>query len=203
MNPETRRQLWRGWGLCERHAWGFLSVEAAFRHGWMPGPAVLYEDLMSRALRAVRFGHLLRGWPLPVTLREKGPCLMCEAGFGPDSPGFAAPALVARGRDPSQLRSLARTTRPFWEPAVCGRCAGTGAVPRCRRHLVADIWHGVAGDLALHRSLVSDIRSRLVRYARSFRFEYRGTATGEDMGALIAAVGWCSGWRPILGIDGE
>jgi len=34
----------------------------------------------------------------------------------------------------------------------------------------------------------------------SFRWENRGTETVEDMAALISAVGWCSGWKPLFSI---
>jgi len=40
----------------------------------------------------------------------------------------------------------------------------------------------------------------VTRFGRSFRWELRGTDTGEDRAALISAVGWCSGWRPLLSI---
>jgi hypothetical protein len=37
MSPSTRDRLWKTWGMCERHTWGFISVEAAFRQGYMMG----------------------------------------------------------------------------------------------------------------------------------------------------------------------
>jgi len=46
--------------------------------------------------------------------------------------------------------------------------------------------------------LVSEILERVSRYCRSFRWEFRGTDTDMDLAGLLAAVGWCSGWRPLL-----
>lgn len=198
MNLETRRKLWYCWGWCERHAWGFLAVDAAFRHGWMHGPAVLYTDLMERAENALHARGPGARWQVAHHLREKGPCLMCEAGFNPHSSGTASPGLVERGRDLTELRAFARQTRDYWQKAVCGTCAGDGSVQRCRRHLLADFGRGAPDDLNIHQALVRDMVRRLTVYGRSFRHGYHGTETEADRAALIEAVGWCSGWGVFL-----
>jgi len=200
MSPSTREQLWKGWGMCERHAWGFISVEAAFREGYLHGPAVLYEDLMNRA----RAAFLVRG-PAQSrrsmrNIRAKGPCLMCEMEYGSKSKGSIEPERVQKGRDLSELQALARKTAPYWERAVCGRCAGNDSPQRCRRHLIADISRGVISDLSPHAALVDDIAKHIKIYARSFCHGYHGTQTVEDEAALISAVGWCTGWKTLLSI---
>ncbi len=200
MNPSTRTRLRRAWGLCQRHAWGWMVVEAAFRNAYMHGPAVLYEDLMSGAeplfdLRGP--GQLVR---LVRRLKEKGPCLMCEEGYDAGSKGFVKPHIVQQGRDLTQFQGLAERTAPFWSHKICGRCADTDSPLRCRIHLIEDISRGRAKDIQFHRGVFGDVAERLRRYARSFQFEFQGTRTDEDEAALIEAVGWCTGWETFLAL---
>ena len=202
MVPFTRQRLRKAWGLCERHAWGFILVEAAFRHGYMHGPAILYEDLLEPAILALGQRGLLKQWLLWLHLREKGPCLMCEMNLGPETKGAATPDRIVRGRDTTELRRFAQRTHKYWEIALCGRCLGNGAVQRCRRHLMEDASRGGALSLSAHFLFLKDIFEHLVLYSRSFRWEYQGTETEEDEAALISAVGWCSGRQPLLSILG-
>jgi len=192
MAPTVRESLWKGWGMCERHAWGFIAVEAAFRQGYMHGPAIVYEDLMRQAVRVFDHRNIFKG------LHEKGPCHMCELGYGPHSKGAARPDIVKAGRDLTEIRALARRTLPYWHGAVCGRCAGTGSKVRCRRHLIEDLSARKIKDLSMHEQLVRYIARHLGVYTLSFRYEYNGTETEEDVAALISAVGWCSGWETLL-----
>lgn len=203
MSPPTRMRLRRAWGLCERHSWGWMSVEAAFRSGYMHGPAVLYEDVMSLAVAAFDVRGPMQMGRLRRRIRQKGPCLMCEEGYGPDSTGFVKPQIVSQGRDLSELRVLAAGTSPYWREAVCGTCAGTDSAQRCRRHLIEDERRGLIHDPSESRALVKNIFSHMVKYARSFQYEFHGTHTEEDMASLISAVGWCSGWKLLLSIMGE
>jgi hypothetical protein len=202
MNPETRDQLRRAWGMCARHSCGYVAVDAALRHGWLHGPALLYEDLMERAVSAVSVSGPLRQLRVARRLSSSATCLMCDAKLE----GLPAPAssldLVDAARDLGQLMSMAAATRRYWEALVCGACAGTASPVRCRRHLVADLDYGRIDDLVPHRMLLVDLAHHLVRYARSFRVEQRGTESEEDRAALIAAVGWCSGWQTILDVLG-
>ncbi len=74
-----------------------MVVEAAFRSGYMHGPAVLYEDVMGLAMAAFemhgpgQYGRLRR------RLRQKGPCLMCEEGYGHESKGFVKKKSYSKG----------------------------------------------------------------------------------------------------------
>jgi hypothetical protein len=200
MYPSTRDRLRKAWGLCERHAWGFISVDAAFRGGYLHGPAVLYEDLMDRAFTAMDVNALLSPVRMLRKLREKEPCTMCEGRYGPDTKGAINEDRVKKGRDLTELRLLARRAGPYWRPTICGRCAGTDAVQRCRRHLMEDIAMDLVDNFDEHRRLVTGIAHRLSIYAQSFQVEFRHTRTDEDMAALISAVGWCSGWSVFLSI---
>jgi hypothetical protein len=128
---------------------------------------------------------------------------MCEEGYGHSSQWFVKPQLVVQGRDLSEFRALAKKTFPYWKKAVCGICAGTGAEQRCRRHFIEEEQRYQSRDLLQSRALVSDIFDHLLKYARSFQFEYHGTQTEEDMASLISSVGWCCGWGVLLSIMEE
>jgi hypothetical protein len=200
MVPEIRHRLRRAWGFCERHAWGELLVEAAFYQGYMHGPALLYEDLLKPALPAFCLQGPLKNLRLARNLRNRGPCHMCEMGYGPESKGIVNPERIERGRDVTQLFTLARRTEKYWEKAICGRCAGNGSIQRCRRHLIEDASMGLIDRFSTHSALVEYIFHHLSLYYRSFRLEFHGTETEEDRAALISAVGWCSGWGIFLSI---
>jgi len=198
MIVETRMRLRKAWGMCPRHGLGALCAEAAWRHNYLHGPAILYAELMGRAARAFGArGPALRR-QLRYRLRERGPCLMCELGFGPESQGFIAPDALAIGRDTSYLREFMRSTEPQWAKCVCGICTGDGAVPRCRVHLLEALRTGIAVDLVAQRALVQQINHHLERYRRSFGWDKRGTETAADRAALVSAAGWCCGWGALL-----
>lgn len=199
MNPSTRWRLRKAWGFCERHAWGFILVEASFRHGWMHGPSILYLDLMERAWAALNFRGPLQRYRWEIHLRGQGPCPMCEMGYGPNSIGKAKPDLIRKGRDPTELQKFALTTQRFWQNAVCGRCAGNESGPRCRRHLIEELRLGKK-DYGRYQSFIQEILYHIRNYTQSFRFGFQGTETDEDKAALISAVGWCSGWKQFLGL---
>lgn len=203
MVPDIRHRLRRAWGFCERHAWGYLLVEASFYRGYMHGAALLYEDLMSPALSAFPVQGPLKNWRLVRNLNSKGPCPMCEMGFGPRSKGMARPELIEKGRDATELVGLARITETYWVKTICGRCAENRSLNRCRRHLIEDILAGEVDRYSEHISFVEYIFYHLCRYHRSFRLEFQGTETEEDIASLISAVGWCSGWKTFFSIYGE
>jgi hypothetical protein len=195
MEADVRWRLRRAWGMCQRHAWGVLAAEAAFRHNYFHGPAILYQDLLERALRAF---ELMGPWPasrLARRFRPTGRCMMCEMGFDRRSRGTFSQERVDEGRDLTMIREFAAATRKCWAGTVCGKCSGEGTRSRCRPHLLEDVRSGAAGDLALHRGELDDILDRLTVYARSFRWECRNTETDRDRAALLSAVGWCSGWE--------
>jgi hypothetical protein len=205
MVPETRRRLVRGWGLCERHAWGALGGEASFRHGYLHGPCKLYEDLLGRARAALQTPAAVpAGVAAHVVarrLRERGPCLFCDCGLTGASGGCAQPWMVERANDPGELARFAARTAEHWRPTVCGRCAGDAAPVRCRGHFREDVAAG-RGDVAAQVRLVGDVLRRLLVYSRSFVWGYHDTETDADRAALLSAVGWCSGWRGLFALTG-
>jgi len=203
MCPDVRRKLREAWGLCERHAWGWLSTEAAFGKGYMLRPAIVYEDLMEQTVAAFDVCRPRHGQKLRRNLREKGPCFMCQSGYGPDTTGIVKPELVTRGGNLSELRALADMTFPYWGKAVCGRCALTGSPVRCRKHFLEEVTFDSADEFHRHKEFVTGMLDHLVKYRRSYRWGFHDTRTEEDAAALIMAVGWCSGWRILLSIMGE
>jgi len=202
MSPDVRLNLRGAWGFCERHAWIALLVEASFRHGFMMGPAILYEDLMDSAAQTLGRRGPLKDWRFLNRIRDKCPCLMCDMDLGPGTKGSGRKDLTARGRDTTELCRLAEMSRPYWEKTVCGRCLGNGAWYRCRPHLLEDAANGPVENLSSHRAHIQKMRHHMALYSRSFAWEHRGTATDEDKASLISAVGWCSGWRPFISIVG-
>ena len=120
---------------------------------------------------------------------------MCEMGFERRSRGAFRQDRIEQGRDLTMIREFANATREYWEPTVCGRCAGDESETRCRPHLLAEARARTVGDLEAHRSDVARILERLTVFARSYRWEYRNTETDRDRAALLSAVGWCSGWQ--------
>jgi hypothetical protein len=195
MQADIRWRLRRAWGMCPRHAWGVLAAEATFRHNYFHGPAILYQDILERALRAL---DLIGPWPavrIARRLRATGPCLMCELGFDHRSRGSFNQDRIQQGRDLTWIRDFANATRGYWTPTVCGRCAGDGSVSRCRPHLLEEARAGTLSDVGAHRASVARILEGLTIFARSYRWEYRDTGTDRDRAALLSAVGWCSGWQ--------
>jgi hypothetical protein len=197
---ETRARLRQAWGMCQRHGVGALCAEAAWRHGYLHGPAIMYADLMGRAVRAFGArGPALRG-QLRYRLRERGLCLMCDLGFGPQSQGFITPDVLATGRNPRYLTEFMRSTEPHWAKSICGTCAGDGAAPRCRMHLLEALRSDAVVDLTAQRALVERIYHHVERFSRSFGWDERGTETAADRAALVSAAGWCAGWGALLAL---
>ncbi|HYB44704.1 MAG TPA: hypothetical protein VEL75_23210 [Candidatus Methylomirabilis sp.] len=204
MEPDVRLRLRRAWGMCQRHAWGAVAAEASYRGGYLHGPAILYEDLLARALGAFdRAGSRRSPRILAWRLRDSGPCLMCEMGFHGSARGAFSRERSRAGRDPTAIRTIAAATRAHWITAVCGVCSGDCLPPRCRLHLLQELDGGASVDMACHRREVAELHSRLSAYARSFQWECRDTATDRDRAALLAAVGWCSGWEAGLALVGD
>jgi hypothetical protein len=200
MVPDIRWRLRRAWGLCERHAWGALLGEASYRHGYLHGPTLLYEDLIDRALGAFEVHGPWRARRVARRLRATGPCLMCELGLEGQGAGAARLEVLRDGRDPRALQDFAARTRLHWERTVCGRCAGRPSQVRCRVHFCEEIQRGAEPDVETQRRLLARIMKHLLVYSASFVWGHHGTESEEDRAALISAVGWCSGWRGLLAV---
>jgi len=70
------------------------------------------------------------------------------------------------------------------------------APKRCRQHLLAAMKARTTVDIVAQRNVLRDLSDRVGRYQRSFSSGAK--ASDQDRAALIAAIGWCSGWRPLL-----
>jgi hypothetical protein len=202
MVPDVRWRLRRAWGLCDRHAWGALLGEASYRHGYLHGPALLYADLMTRALHAFDVRGPQKARRVARRLRETGQCLMCEMHLGSRGGGAMREVALREGRDPRALRQVAARTDRYWRPTVCGRCAEPSVV-RCRAHFRDDVLHGAGADVEVQHLLLERTLRHLLLYAKSFVWGHQGRETDEDRAALISAVGWCSGWRGLMTVIGE
>jgi hypothetical protein len=193
MIPETWNWLQRSYGLCERHAWVHFGVEMSFRDEYLLGPTILYAELIEKARHAIETSRTKS----EVELRAGKPCFFCSLAVRDASNGASPPERLERGRDMSNLREFARRLEQFWRCCVCPDCSGgTTALP-CRRHLLAAIEANAPADLRLQKDALRRLSARLIRYQKSF-LAGSSTANDEDRAALIAAIGWCSGWRPLL-----
>jgi hypothetical protein len=197
MNPPTRWHLRHAWGMCDRHSFGFVAIEAAYRGIFLHGQAILYEDLMERALAAFKLTKLFYERTVASRLEEKEPCLMCKGGFGLHSKGTWTPEMIERGRNLKPVRAFAKETSLLWSKRVCGRCAGNDLPSLCRIHLREALQNGIC-NLPEQRAYVQDILKRITHYSRSFVWGHHGTDTLEDRASLIEAIGWLNGWRPWL-----
>ena len=205
MVVEVRHRLWRSWGLCPRHGWGFLAMEVELRGGHPLTSTVLLEDLVGRAVRAVRraFGRPLSG-PRRL-LGTRASCLTCDfvdlVRRGGEGNPLARPTREWLDRM-RPLPALAATsallaaTEREWRPRACPGCLAGGG-PLCRPHLLA-------GSVSLddrRRTLAAleDLSGRLTRYGRSMT--WRGPAARpEDRAALVEGLAWTGGWRAPLGL---
>ncbi|HET58205.1 MAG TPA: hypothetical protein ENN35_07180 [Deltaproteobacteria bacterium] len=204
MAPDVRRRLRAAWGFCERHAWMLLMVESSLRHSFLMGPAVLYSDLLGRAAAVLRTRGPMREARIARGLRDRRACLMCSMDLNQARGKYAGEETIRRSRDPGEFTSLVEATRKYWEDKVCGICRGDDSPVRCRRHLIEDLKRGITPEgFDYHIDELENVRRRLAAYGRSCRWEHRGTASLEDKAGLIRAVGWCSGWRPLLRLAEE
>ncbi len=201
MFPSTRERLRKAWGFCSRHAWGGFA-----RRSFLSSVAIctvqqfFMKDIMEKAAMAFAGKSLLKRWQIRLSLRAKGPCLMCEMNYGADSKGTARPEIIEKGEDATELKKFCARTRKYWEKMVCGKCADLNSLARCREHLLLEVAHLSPAEFKEHKNLIRIIYDHIGLYSRSFRWEFRGTETAEDEAALISAVGWCSGWQPFLSI---
>jgi hypothetical protein len=197
MNVPTWQRLMRAWGFCERHAWIALSVEMAFRSRYLLGPAILYRALAEQGAEAVSPTVALPRRLAARRLAERGACIICDAGIR--GPGVMPPARMARGRDATQLRLYAEEYAALWRPQTCAQCwPNAEGAHRCRRHLAAQLRRGSSANLAAEGRFMAAVARHLGAFERSFTWGHHGSDTAEDRAALITAVGWCSGWAPLM-----
>ncbi len=193
----VRAELWQSWGWCGRHTLGFLAVEAAAERGWLFQAAVLFDELMQHAVRALASHWLFERARIEVAL-EGSACPACEAGLTREQEARQNDAdLVEAGGSLEPLRAFACETRPWWDAWVCGACTASGAAPMCRPHLLAALRTGADIDLPGQRALVADIAGHADAFAAAFSWGRQGSETPADRAGLIGVAGWCGGWGAI------
>ncbi|MGO8840237.1 MAG: RNA pyrophosphohydrolase [Methyloceanibacter sp.] len=193
IGAECGLQLMRHWGYCERHAWVSLTVEMSVLHGFCSRSASLYLDILQQASTALA-GNNQRA--VAKQLRESGSCMICNA--KPTRRGLLSAAELSEAKDPTRLRSFVKESALFWSSDCCPRCINGVTNGRlCRRHLIEVLNEGASPDLEDERKHLLNVLARLENYAWSFSWGFRGIDGPEDRGALISAIGWCSGWSSL------
>ena len=201
MNAETWNRLMRAWGMCERHGWLALAVDMAFRHRYLLGPAVLYSGLARQAVAALGRGVLRDHRKIASRLKSRAPCVVCDADIR--GGGGLKAITLERGKDLGELGRFAVELVPFWTAYQCPQCSDH---PRgqilCREHLRKALLTGSPVDIKGQRDLLSRLSRQVALYQESFTSEHRGIDGPADRAALLATIGWCSGWRPFLNLLG-
>jgi hypothetical protein len=199
--PETWNSLLRSYGFCERHAWIHLSIEMSFRDEYLLGPTILYCELIDKALRFIDVPRSAGSRLLNRGLGGDGSCFLCVMNLRNASSGVSPQDRLDRGRSNEKLGDFGSHLESKWRSFVCPDCSGQesteNAATRCRRHVVSALNARNPVDIAVQRPMLRELRSRLMRYQQSFLVGGL-KVSNRDRAALIAAVGWCSGWRPLL-----
>lgn len=188
------------WGPCAHHAWLLMAMECARFHRDLRAPAALYCSLMRRAEREFHRAAVRDPVDFADRIDDASHCPVCESRATGASDDLTLEAL-ARGA--MEFRHFREETSPHWRQLVCATCGGERRAVRCRLHLARDLRSGERPDMERHRRMVEAIAGRLIRYARSFDWHHRGSETAEDRAALVAAIGWCTGWRQLIVGNGD
>jgi hypothetical protein len=202
MDPYIRRQLWRSWGLCPRHAWGYAITEVEARGGRPFSTSILYEDLLARAASLI--GAPALPWRLVrARLRTRGVCFTCD--YAALARSFLDTGLGdVQAKVNRRLRTAALLTasRPTWRRQACPTCLG-GEGPVCRPHLLA----GVRPPGGRHRlaNALRSLRQRLHLLVRSMTWQGPVVGPAEEA-SWVEALAWFGGWqslRLVVRIDVE
>lgn len=111
--------------------------------------------------------------------------------------GLARPAMTAQGRRTDELLSFASEHRAYWWDTVCG-ASGGGGEALCRRHLLGRREPVESASFERLRCMLESTRDHVATLSRSYHWDRRGSDRPEDRAALLTAIGWLSGWRPLL-----
>jgi hypothetical protein len=202
VNPETWNSLLGSYGFCERHAWIHMSIEMAFRDEYLLGPTILYGALIEKALNALRIAPRISGYSVERRLRPDDACLLCTLNIKEALLGACSKSRLDRGRSTQRLQTFAFDLEPLWSSRVCDACrdqdgGSKNPAKSCRKHLLADMRARRRVDLSRQQESLQELYAPLIRYQNSFLAGGRA-ASNDERAALIAAIGWCSGWRPML-----
>lgn len=192
MDVGVRHHLWRSWGLCPRHSWQYTLLELERLSGRPLSTSILHQDLVQRAARRSRWARRLPAEAGRRLLLPRADCFTCE---------FVR--IAREGASPSdagtQRRTAARELRrrpQLWREWGCPEC-GAGEGVRCRPHLLAS---GTFDGEGLTAQL-EDLAVEIAALVRSFSWNARPASPRQRV-AWVGAVGWFSGWAPVLTIAG-
>jgi hypothetical protein len=157
------------YGFCERHAWIHISVEMSFRDEYLLGPAILYSELIEKALGAVSRLQSVGQHSLEHALRSRSPCFLCSMNLRNSASAGAAPgSRLDRGRDISTLRAFAGRTAPVWRSWLCPKCAGHQYArldpTLCRQHLIAAMRARTPVDISAQGNMLQDLFDHVAHY---------------------------------------
>jgi len=205
MNSDTWARLMNSYGFCERHAWIHLSIETSFRDRFLLGPTILYQGLLDKALHSMRPPRI-SAYSRIRDLRATDACMLCAMNI-PESPAVMAPASrLDRGRDVGALRRFVSGLETLWRGYLCNLChtqkSNVHIETLCRRHLLSHMRQRKALNIAGQRELLNGLYEGVTRYQNSLAAGGKA-ASDQDRAALIGAIGWCSGWRPLLAMLGS
>jgi hypothetical protein len=200
MNVDTRHHLWRSWGLCSRHAWGYAIAEIEVRGGKPFSTAILYEDLALRASAAM--GQRLRSrGHIRSQLETHESCFACE--YVSSLPGGELEMERAQWEETAKrvnhrTRTLALVgeLRGAWESRSCPACLGGDGLV-CRPHLLL----GVESDNRLAAELAA--LARRLRVLANSLTTRRTPAGPLDRASWIEALGWFGGWDYAVKLKAE
>ena len=203
MNPETWGSLLKGYGFCERHAWVHINIEMAFRPRYLLPPTILYLALLGQGLSALALRRAANVGKARRRLEAEGPCLLCKLNIRGAFGGAASESRLAQGKSTRNLWSLASELEPLWQEMACPICAENEGFKEgiylCRNHLLAEIRSGRPVDLRAQAMFLAKLSQSVRSLQQSYMAE-GPKAADADRAGLLAAIGWCSGWRPLLAL---
>jgi hypothetical protein len=130
---------------------------------------------------------------------------MCELNTYRAGRGGASQFVIERGRHIAPLCRFAVDHQDYWPETVCGLCRGDNSLAgnsqiRCRRHLIEHPGALKEESIDLHVAMLVDLLDRLKALARSYTWGNHGTDRPQDRAALVSAMGFMGGWRPLLAL---
>jgi hypothetical protein len=187
MSVDIRQHLWRSWGFCPRHTWALAVSEPEYRLS-LHGTAILYEDLLGRAVRAVRKPGL-KPAGLIRRLSSRDSCFVCDfvkIARGRVEPGVRP--LTERVNQRRRFTAMLDQSQPLWWRRSCPDCLG-GNGPPCRQHILCGV--PIEADLG---EQLARIRESLNLLAESMRWQ-GPPADLDALASWVEALGWFAGWQ--------
>lgn len=185
MDASIRRRMVRSWGPCPRHAWAQAIVEIELRGGVPFTIAILYADLVGRAVGAIRTDDVRQA------LLPRDVCVTCDyCRFADLDPAFEQ--RTKRANERQRTRALLAASQRQWQPAICPACQPGRTGPPCRPHLIAGA--DLPDELPTH---LEQLQARLQHFQKSMTW-HGPVATPADRASWVEALGFFAGWSAPL-----